>query len=94
MSELGEFAFRSVHEVAEAAAACYMEARLRDSDELERRRRRLLDLLLGEEPAPPNAVQELTHGARWTVPERVAVVVFTAGPDGLGEQPPPTPVGT
>ncbi|MFJ5305441.1 PucR family transcriptional regulator [Streptomyces sp. NPDC088350] len=93
VSALGEVAFHTVHEVAEAAAAGYTEARVRDSDELERRRRRLFDLLVSEKPAPPNAVEELAHGARWAVPERVAVVVLAAGPDGLGEEP-PTPAGT
>lgn len=53
VSALGELAFQTVHEVAEAAAAGYAEARLRDSDELERRRRRLLDLLLGDGPVSP-----------------------------------------
>ncbi|WP_405876265.1 helix-turn-helix domain-containing protein [Streptomyces sp. NBC_00005] len=81
VSALGELAFRSVHEVAEAAAAGYAEARLRDADELERRRLRLLDLLLGEKTAPPKAVEELARGARWVVPEQVAVLVL-AGDSG------------
>ncbi|MGI5459134.1 helix-turn-helix domain-containing protein [Streptomyces sp. CA-249302] len=93
MAALGELAFQTVHEVAEAAAAGFGEARLRDSDELERRRRRLLDLLLGEQPASPDAVRELAHGARWAVPEQVAVVVLAAGSDGCGDELPPTPVG-
>ncbi|MFK0107032.1 helix-turn-helix domain-containing protein [Streptomyces sp. NPDC091217] len=92
VSALGELAFRTLHEAAEAATAGYGEARLRDSGELEPRRRRLLGLLLGEQPAPPHAVQELAHGARWAVPEQVAVVVFATGPIDA-EDPPPTPVG-
>ncbi|MFF6780558.1 helix-turn-helix domain-containing protein [Streptomyces sp. NPDC012510] len=78
---LGELAFQTVHEVAEAAAAGYAEARLRSTDELERRRRRLLDLLLGEGPVAPEAVQDLAHGARWTVPRQVAVVALAATAD-------------
>ncbi|WP_046733079.1 PucR family transcriptional regulator [Streptomyces humi] len=93
VSALGELAFRTVHEVAEAAAAGYAAATLDDLGELERRRRRLLDLLLGERPAAPNAVQELARGARWTVPERVAVVVFAADSGDLDEEPPPSPAG-
>ncbi|MFJ1967730.1 PucR family transcriptional regulator [Streptomyces sp. NPDC087903] len=88
VSALGELAFQTVHEVAEAAAAGYAEARLRDSDELERRRRRLLDLLLGDGPVSPEAVQDLAHGARWSVPRRVAVVALAAGPDQQGEDRP------
>ncbi|NGY64400.1 PucR family transcriptional regulator [Lentzea sp. NEAU-D13] len=94
MSKLGELSFRTVHEVAEAAAAGYAEARLRDSHELERRRRRLLDLLLGDQPAPPEAVRELAHRAQWTVPDQVAVVVFATASDHPAEEdPPPTPMG-
>ncbi|MEU6355381.1 helix-turn-helix domain-containing protein [Streptomyces sp. NPDC047072] len=84
VSTLGELAFRTVHEVTEAAAAGYGEARLSDSEELERRRRSLLDALLGEPPAPMEAVRQLAHGARWTVPERVAVVVFAGEPYAEG----------
>ncbi|CAM5746137.1 hypothetical protein [Streptomyces afghaniensis 772] [Streptomyces afghaniensis] len=64
VAALGELAFRTVHEVAEAAAAGYAEAQLRSSDELERRRRRLLDLLLEDGPVALEAVQDLAHGAR------------------------------
>ncbi|MGW0420348.1 PucR family transcriptional regulator [Streptomyces sp. NPDC003015] len=81
VTALGELAFRTVHEVAEAAAAGYSEARSHNTDELERRRRRLLDLLLGEGPVAPAAVQDLAHGARWTVPKQVAVVALAATPD-------------
>jgi hypothetical protein len=85
MSALGELAFRTVHEVAEAAAAGYAEARSHNADELERRRRRLLDLLLGEGPVAPAAVQDLAHGARWSVPRQVAVVALAATPDQRDE---------
>ncbi|MFJ6086743.1 PucR family transcriptional regulator [Streptomyces sp. NPDC092369] len=79
VATLGELAFRTVHEVAEAAAAGYAEAQSHSTGELDRRRGRLLDLLLGEGPVPLEAVQDLAHGARWRVPSRVAVVAL-AGP--------------
>ncbi|EFH28274.1 MULTISPECIES: PucR family transcriptional regulator [Streptomyces] len=88
VSALGEIAFRTVHEVAEAAAAGYAEARSKDTDELERRRRRLLDLLLGDVPVAPAAVQDLAHGARWSVPKQVAVVALAATPDQREEDRP------
>ncbi|RNF89435.1 PucR family transcriptional regulator [Streptomyces botrytidirepellens] len=86
VAALGELAFRTVHEVAEAAAAGYAEARLRSTDELERRRRRLLELLLGEGPVAPEAVQDLAHSARWPVPGHVAVVALAATPDQREEE--------
>jgi hypothetical protein len=88
VAALGELAFRTVHEVAEAAAAGYAEARLRSTDELERRRRRLLDLLLGDGPVSLEAVQDLAHSARWTVPRQVAVVALAATPDQREEDRP------
>ncbi|WP_141203167.1 PucR family transcriptional regulator [Streptomyces griseorubiginosus] len=86
VTALGELAFRTVHEVAEAAAAGYSEARAQHTDELERRRRRLLDLLLGDGPVAPAAVQDLAHGARWSVPQQVAVVALAATPDQRVEE--------
>ncbi|WP_128429910.1 PucR family transcriptional regulator [Streptomyces cyaneus] len=88
VAALGELAFQTVHEVAEAAAAGFAEGQLRSSDELERRRRRLLDLLLGEGPVVPEAVQKLAHSARWTVPRQVAVVALAAAPDRREENRP------
>ncbi len=88
VAALGELAFRTVHEVAEAAAAGYAEAQLRSTDELERRRRRLLDLLLGEGPVAVEAVQDLAHSARWPVPRQVAVVALAAAPDRRKEERP------
>ncbi len=91
VAALGELAFQTVHEVAEAAAAGYAEARSHSGDELERRRRRLLDLLLGEGPVPLEAVQDLVykrqrwwtwsrdHRACWC-PIRTGPVVSAAGP--------------
>ncbi|MFJ6738658.1 PucR family transcriptional regulator [Streptomyces sp. NPDC091279] len=90
VTALGELAFRTVHEVAEAATAGYAEARLRSTDEGDRRRRRLLRLLLGEGPVPPETVRDLAHSARWTVPEQAAVVVFVAtSRHGEDDRPPP-----
>ncbi|MGW6525391.1 PucR family transcriptional regulator [Streptomyces sp. NPDC054962] len=91
VATLGELAFRTVHEVAEAAAAGYAEARSHSTDELERRRRRLLDLLLGDGPVSPEAVQDLAHGARWRVPSRVAVVTLAATADPQSDGPPAMP---
>ncbi|MDX2605101.1 helix-turn-helix domain-containing protein [Streptomyces caniscabiei] len=87
MARLGELAFRTVHEVAEAAAAGYAEGQLRSTDELERRRGRLLALLLGDRPVLPEAVRDLAHGARWSVPTHVAVVVLASSPDRREERP-------
>ncbi|WP_327314056.1 PucR family transcriptional regulator [Streptomyces sp. NBC_01235] len=88
VAALGELSMRTVHEVAEAAAAGYAEAQLRSTDELERRRRRLLDLLLEEGPVSLEAVQGMAHGARWSVPRHVAVVALAATPEQREEDRP------
>ncbi|MFJ3670539.1 PucR family transcriptional regulator [Streptomyces sp. NPDC090106] len=88
VAALGELAFRTVHEVAEAAAAGHQEGQLHSADELERRRKRLLDALLRDQPSSPQVVQDLAHAARWTVPRQVAVVVLAAAPDRREEDRP------
>lgn len=93
VAALGELAFRTVHEVAEAAAAGYADARSGSADELERRRRRLLDLLLGDGPVSPEEVRDLAHGARWRVPSRVAVIALAGPADPRTEDRPPAMPG-
>ncbi|MBK6010696.1 CdaR family transcriptional regulator [Streptomyces sp. MBT53] len=93
VAALGELAFRTVHEVAEAAAAGYADARSGSADELERRRRRLLDLLLGDGPVSPEEVHDLAHGARWRVPSRVAVIALAGPADPRAEDRPPAMPG-
>ncbi|MFI9586640.1 PucR family transcriptional regulator [Streptomyces sp. NPDC052236] len=82
VAALGEAAFVHMHEIAEAATTGHTEELLRGDGELQRRRKRLLDLLLADPPASPEAVQELAHAARWPLPRRVAVIALH-GPAGL-----------
>ncbi|MGI5460862.1 helix-turn-helix domain-containing protein [Streptomyces sp. CA-249302] len=94
VSALGQLALQTIHEVAEAAAAGHADAQLRDSDELARRERQLLELLLREDAAEATAIQALANAARWAVPEQVAVVVFGPGTDGSHKEPFGRPMGT
>ncbi len=84
VAALGEAAFVHMHEIVEAATTGHTEELLRGDGELQRRRKRLLDLLLADPPASPEAVQELAHAARWPLPRRVAVIVLH-GLDGREE---------
>ncbi|MFJ9742034.1 PucR family transcriptional regulator [Streptomyces sp. NPDC101166] len=81
VSALGDLALHTAHEVAEAAARGYAEEQLRSSDQLERNRRRLIGLLLGDGPVSPEAVHDVAHAARWPVPRQVAVVALASSPD-------------
>ncbi|GAB2625939.1 PucR family transcriptional regulator [Streptomyces capparidis] len=84
LTALGEAAFVNIHQIAEAATAGYTEARLRQSGELQRRRKRLVDLLLADPPASPEAIRDLAQSARWPVPRRLAVVALAPPRDGHG----------
>ena len=65
-----------VDDLAEAAAAGYAEAAVAEVGELDRRRRRLLDLLVADPPAGEEAVAAAAQAARWPMPRQLAAVVF------------------
>ncbi|TNY36967.1 PucR family transcriptional regulator [Thermomonospora catenispora] len=76
LSRLAEAIFAFLDEIAAAATAGYNEARSQAAGELEHRRRRLLDLVLSDPPASPQAIAELARTARWQVPQTVAAVAL------------------
>ncbi|MEU7000993.1 helix-turn-helix domain-containing protein [Nonomuraea sp. NPDC046570] len=79
--DLGEAIFVFLDQLADAAAEGFHEARAHAAGELERRRHRLLDLLLGG-AAEPEAVAELAKAASWRLPKTVAgVALDTRAPD-------------
>ncbi len=79
LGRAGEAIFVYLDELAAASAQGYLDARTEFAGEQERRRRRLLDLILVDPPAPAEAVAEAARAAGWAVPSRVALVA-------LGEQ--------
>ncbi|MGW7520940.1 PucR family transcriptional regulator [Streptomyces sp. NPDC054796] len=90
---LGEAMLVHLDEIIEATAAGYAEARLRSAGELQRRRDRLLDLLVADPPASCEAISDLARAAQWTVPRRLAVVLVDSreGEDGGEPERPITP---
>ncbi|WP_240506795.1 helix-turn-helix domain-containing protein [Thermoactinospora rubra] len=83
--DLGEAIFVYLDELADAAAEGYQEARAHTAGEMERRRRRLLDLLLSQPPASPEAVADAAKAAGWRLPRTVACVALD---DPGGYRPP------
>jgi hypothetical protein len=79
LGRAGEAIFVYLDELAAASAQGYLDARTEFAGERERRRRRLLDLILADPPAPAEAVAEAARVADWVVPSQVALVA-------LGEQ--------
>ncbi|MFI1030079.1 PucR family transcriptional regulator [Streptomyces sp. NPDC020951] len=74
VAALADAAFTHMHEIMQAATEGHTEARLRSIGELQRRRKRLLDLLFADPPPSAEAVEELARAARWPMPQRVAVI--------------------
>jgi hypothetical protein len=76
LGRAGEAIFVYLDELAAASAQGYLDARTEFAGEQERRRRRLLDLILADPPAPAEAVAEAARAAGWAVPSRVALVAL------------------
>jgi hypothetical protein len=69
-----------VDDLADAAAQGYAEARAAEVGDLDRRRRRLFDLLVAEPPAGDEAVAAAAKTARWHLPHRLAAVALAPDP--------------
>ncbi|WP_329310650.1 PucR family transcriptional regulator [Streptomyces sp. NBC_01262] len=80
VAALADAAFTHMHEIMQAATEGHTEDRLRSTGELQRRRKRLLDLLFADPPSSAEAVEDLARSARWPVPQRVAVIAV-GGPE-------------
>jgi hypothetical protein len=68
--------FQYGDELCAVAIAGYSEAQARASGTMERRRQRLLKLLLSGEPASAQSIADLASVTDWELPERVAVVAL------------------
>jgi PucR C-terminal helix-turn-helix domain len=69
----------SVDVIGPVGAACaegFARASAEVAGELERRRRRLLDLIVTDPPVSRDAITDLARAAGWTVPRKVAVVAL------------------
>ncbi|QYC45309.1 Purine catabolism regulatory protein [Nonomuraea coxensis DSM 45129] len=80
--DLGETIFVYLDQLADAAAEGFEEARARAAGEIERRRGRLLDLLLSQPAASPDAIADLAKAAGWRLPRTVACVALDDLPGG------------
>jgi hypothetical protein len=86
--DLGEAIFVYLDQLADAAATGFEQARARAEGEVERRRDRLLDLLLGQ--ASPDTVADAARAAGWRLPKTVACVALDDR-DGTHRAPPMPP---
>jgi hypothetical protein len=79
LGRIGEAIFVYLDELAAACAAGYQEARAAVAGEWERRRRRLLDLIVADPPASREAIADMAKAAGWPLPSRVALVAVGEG---------------
>ena len=86
LGSLADAIWAHVDDLAEAAAEGYAQARAAEVGELDRRRRRLLDLLVSDPPAGEEAVTAAALAARWPLPRRLAAVAVE--PDEVPAAPP------
>ena len=87
---LAEALFVFLDEIAALSAEGYAQAQAQVAGELQRRRRRLLSLVLAEPPAAMEAIGELARLAQWRQPRLVSVVVL-AGRHSAGGSVPALP---
>jgi hypothetical protein len=93
LARIGEAIFRYLDELAAACSAGYAEATAEFAGETGRLRHRLLDLLLSDPPAPPEAVSSMARAIGWRLPRRVAVVALAERAASTAGPLPPLPAG-
>ena len=88
LAPLGEAIFLFLDELAGACSEGFAEATAEAAGEMERRRRRLLDLIVVDPPASHDAITDLAQAARWALPRQVAALALEhRSPDYLGPLP-------
>jgi hypothetical protein len=83
-----EAIFASVDEISSYSVEGYTLAQARATGTLERRRRRLLDLLLATPASAPATVATMAKAAKWEIPEWITVIALEPRDD---QRLPPTP---
>ncbi|WP_318307069.1 helix-turn-helix domain-containing protein [Amycolatopsis solani] len=71
-----EAIFAYVDEISAYSVEGYTLAQAMGTGTLERRRRRLLELLLATPPSSPSTLATMAEAARWPMPEQVAVIAL------------------
>ncbi|TDB75493.1 CdaR family transcriptional regulator [Micromonospora sp. KC723] len=75
---LAERIFDNIDDIAQASAEGYARAREAEAGELDRRRRRLVEVLLADPPPSVPALAAAAATARWRLPRRLAAVAIAA----------------
>ncbi|MDX3193100.1 helix-turn-helix domain-containing protein [Streptomyces sp. MN03-5084-2B] len=81
---LAEAIFAYIDELSALSIEGHAAAQARAAGALERRRRRLLDLLLADPPSPSRTVQDAATAAEWPLPDRLVAVALDGPADVTG----------
>ncbi|MFG2248858.1 helix-turn-helix domain-containing protein [Spirillospora sp. NPDC048823] len=76
LGAVGEVMMEFQNDLAHAAAEGFSQAKAAVAGEMQRRRKRLLDLLFADPPAAQEAIADLAAAAHWPVPRTVAAVAL------------------
>jgi hypothetical protein len=90
ISALAEALLIFLEDISAAAATGFHKARELQAGEWDHRRRRLLELLIAQPPASPQAIADLARMARWPLPRTIAAVALygeDTEPSGLALPP-------
>ena len=93
LGHIGEAILVYLDELAAASARGYLDARSELADERDRRRRKLLDMILAEPPAAADAIAGIAKAAGWALPPRIAVIALGDRPPGDAAAVPALPPG-
>jgi PucR C-terminal helix-turn-helix domain len=91
LARIGEAIFLYLDELAAACAEGFSQACAEVGGEMERRRRRLLDLVVADPPASRQAIADLARAAGWALPRKIAAVALADHRQRSGPQPAPLP---
>jgi hypothetical protein len=76
LAKIAEAVFAYQEELVASAVTGFEHQRAQVAGERERRRRRLLDLVIADPPASPKAVANLARSAEWPLPKQVAAIAL------------------
>ncbi|MFD4668444.1 PucR family transcriptional regulator [Lentzea sp. NPDC058450] len=88
MSVLGEAMIAHVDELVSLSVEGYAAAQASAAGTLERRRRKLMELLVGDPAGNWQAVLDAAHAAAWPMPERLAAVALEPSAAHADDLPP------
>ncbi|MEG3627394.1 helix-turn-helix domain-containing protein [Streptomyces poriticola] len=87
VAQLAETAFTHIDEIAAASVTAYAEAQADAAGTRDRRRHRLLTMLIAAEPPPGDVLRQAAQEADWRLPSAVAAIALGSARGMRGRRP-------